>query len=130
MFYLVMPPDFKKLDAEAEVYALQSRNGNRVSFRSIRDLNQADILDSINENEETAGGSNGISSTGRGMRRKDSNDNSVSSSSGRKKKARNSIMGHSRVGPQGEQEVIYQFRVLLDGNGMFGMNYLLYFNTL
>ena len=119
MFYLILPPDYKTKDSEAEVFAL-SRVGRRVSYRSLRDLgaNQMEAIDADEEVSNGAGGLGGSSSSGNGgiVKRSSTTDDDDSSvtSTGSKKSGLFKRKSHAA-----EHEVVYQYRVLLDGNEKF-----------
>ncbi len=115
MFYLVLPADFKKQDAEAEVFAL-SRVGKSVRYLSPSDKKSA--LDSIDEGGPGSSGNSLVNSSGNGTRRSSDGDDSSVTSTGSKSSSRFSPFRSKRV-PAEHQEVIYQFRVLLDGNEKF-----------
>jgi hypothetical protein len=139
-FYLVLPPEFRNIDSEAEVLTC-FREGRRVSY------NKRSVPGSIKEGEETVGGSgldswvrtrnasddddnNSVSTTAskrsplsllRKTKRRnaidDDDNNSVSTSAS--KKSGLSLFRKTKRIPAGEQEVVYLFRVLLDGNEKF-----------
>ena len=137
-FYLVLPPEFKEIDSEAEVVTC-FREGRRVSYK------HTSIPGSIKEGEETVGGS-GLDSWVRTRNSSDDDNNSVSTTASkrsglsllRKTKRRNanddddnnsvsttaskksglSLFRKKKRVPA-EQEVVYLFRVLLDGNEKF-----------
>ena len=120
MFYLVLPANFKEKDSDAEVYTM-TREGSRVSYRSLSDLgasaplNKEGNLDSIREGEEDMGDA-GADSIGVGkIYANDADENATVSSTGSKR-----FFGKTfKRAPTGDQEVVYMFRVLLDGNEKF-----------
>ena len=139
-FYLVLPPEFKKIDSKAEVLTCY-REGRRVSYTHMS------IPGSIKEGVETVGASgldswvhtrnasddddnNSVSTTaskrsGLSLLRKikrrnasDDDDNNSVSTTASKKSGLSLFRKKKRV-PAGDQEVVYLFRVLLDGNEKF-----------
>lgn len=112
MFYLILPPDFKKQDADAEVFAMTRVGSHQVSYRSLRTG-----LGSIKEDEESTGGTGVRSPGGISKSPSDVEDNTSISSTCSKKKPR--LSPFRKRGQDEEHEIIYQFRVLLDGNEKF-----------
>jgi hypothetical protein len=136
---LVLPPEFKKIDSKAEVLTCL-REGRRVSYK------QTSIPGSIKEGEEAVEGS-GLDSWVRTRNASDDDDNnSVSTRASKRglsllritkrrnasddddnnsvsttasKKSGLSLFRKIKRVPAGEQEVVYLFRVLLDGNEKF-----------
>ena len=114
MFYLILPADYKSKDSEAEVFAL-TRVGRRVSYRSLRDVTGG-RMDSIDENDEVDAGTMGLGSPSKdgGIKRSDTDEDSSITSSGSKKTGL-----FKRNKSTTEHEVVYMYRVLLDGNEKF-----------
>ena len=136
---MVLPPEFKKIDSKAEVLTCY-REGRRVSYTHMS------IPGSIKEGVETVGASgldswvhtrnasddddnNSVSTTaskrsGLSLLRKikrrnasDDDDNNSVSTTASKKSGLSLFRKKKRV--PAEQEVVYLFRVLLDGNEKF-----------
>jgi len=121
MFYLILPADFKEKDSSAEVFAT-TKVGNSVSYRRLA-VNGPKRLDSVPEDEQTVGSSVGntiaTSSMGSVGKYGGSDDGSVSSvSSSGSKKNKWSPLRKKGCSEEGH-EVVYQYRVLLDGNEKF-----------
>lgn len=119
MFYLVLPADWKKKDAEAEVFSLSRDRSGSIRYQSASDL-KGSGLGSIQEDEEADEGEYaGLGSAGSGWVNGD--DNSSTSSPGSKSKSsrKSPLRKTFQKIPIEEQEVIYQYRVLLDGNEKF-----------
>jgi len=118
LFYLILPADWKKQDSEAEVFSSRSL-GKRVSSQSMRDLKQ-NSLESVKEGEEAFGGASFNSNGGRGNRYSNGSDDNISISSS-STKGKRITFGKSpfKKGSSENNECIYQFRVLLDGNEKF-----------
>ncbi|KAL7551869.1 hypothetical protein ACHAWF_015087 [Thalassiosira exigua] len=118
MFYLVLPPDFKAKDSGAEVVSVK-KVGNHISYRHLNQPQSSD-LGSINEGEE-AGEDYTPSPSGRSRasNASDYSDDNSSVSSVGSKKARSSLLSRTFNQIGAEHEIIYQFRVLLDGNEKF-----------
>jgi len=118
LFYLVLPADFKKKDADAEVFSMQ-RVGKQISYHPSRGGGSGWKMDSIKEGAAISGDAS-VEVSSRVSRNNKSNDstddNSVASSPGSKK---GSFISKFKRGSQFEQEVVYMFRVLLDGNEKF-----------
>jgi hypothetical protein len=108
-FYLVFPPEFKRIDSKAEVLTCV-REGRRMSYA------HSSILSSVNEDDAIMGGSGLDTLSGRNTRvASDDNDsNSVSTTVSERRGL--SLLRKTKRFPTGEQEVVYMFRVLLDGN--------------
>jgi len=116
LFYLVLPADFKKKDADAEVFSME-RVGKQISYHPSRggDWKMGIIKEGAAASGRDSGG--GFSLVNSNKSSNDStDDNSVSSSLGSKKRRFN---GKFKRGSHVEQEVVYMFRVLLDGNEKF-----------
>jgi hypothetical protein len=110
-FYLVLPPEFKKVDSKAQVLTCV-RQGRRVSYT------QLSVPDSFNNGEETVG-SSGLESWGNSTRNASDDDDNNSVSTTASIKSKMSLFRKTKRAPAGEQEVVYLFRVLLDGNEKF-----------
>ena len=124
MFYLILPADFKKQDADAEVFEKVSL-GSSVSYRRLSGAGVSrKALDSVPEHEETSNGNARVNSTGStSTYGGDDDTDSVSSASsmGSKKSKKMSLSLGSKFkrAPVEGQEIVYQYRVLLDGNEKF-----------
>ena len=110
-FHLILPPDFKSKDSEVEVFAT-AHMGRGVSYRAL-----GPSLVSIKEGEEASVVASKKDPFGSGRKyAKDNDDSSVSSTASTK----SSIFKKTfKRAPAEEQEIVYQFRVLLDGNEKF-----------
>ena len=110
----MLPADFKTDDAGAELFTMSLEKGNSVSYRS------AGRMQSLNENEQTMG-SGEIDSPSRSSKLKSSlnDDDSSSVSSTGSKSLLSKVSRSLKKKPKEKQEIIYQFRVLLDGNEKF-----------
>lgn len=125
MFYLILPADFKKQDADAEVFEKVSV-GSSVSYRRLSGAGVSPSrksLDSVPEHEETSNGNARVNSTGStSVYGGDDDTGSVSSASstGSKKSKKMSLsLTKFKRAPSEGQEIVYQYRVLLDGNEKF-----------
>ena len=121
-FCLIIPATYKNCkDPNAEVFSLK-RVGHQLTYKSLRDIDATSkpqgTLDSILEDEEADGGG-GIDAmrSGRKKYANNADDNSSVSSTGSKK----SSMFRRTPCQDKEQAIIYQFRVLLDGNEKVGL---------
>jgi len=105
----VLPADFESNDSGAEVFTTTLEKGNSVSY-----LNSGEKMPALHENEETLGNAT-LDSTS--QRKSDGDDASVSSTGS--KSLLTKIKGSLKKKPKQKQEIIYQFRCLLDGNEKF-----------
>lgn len=111
-FYLVLPAEFESNDSGAEVFTTTLEKGNSVSY-----LNSDTKMPSLYENKETFGNAT-LDSTS--QRKSDGDDASVSSASSTGSKSLlTKVKGSLKKKPKQKQEIIYQFRCLLDGNEKF-----------
>mmetsp|Transcript_26725 Transcript_26725/g.57465 ORF Transcript_26725/g.57465 Transcript_26725/m.57465 type:complete len:1125 (-) Transcript_26725:1193-4567(-) len=120
MFYLILPANFKKQDSEAEVF-VKSRVGRQVSYRSLSNAKislSSKAMESIDEGEEAVGGT-GLDSMRSSKKDGNDDDGDFSVASASSKNYSLSLRNKFKRAPAEEQEVIYQFRVLLDGNEKF-----------
>ena len=110
----MLPADFETDDAGAELFTMSLEKGNSVSYRS------AGRMQSLNENEQTMG-SGELDSPSRSSKLKSSlnDDDSSSVSSTGSKSLLSKVSRSLKKKPKEKQEIIYQFRVLLDGNEKF-----------
>ena len=107
----MLPADFESNDSSAELFTMSLERGNSVSYRSAR------RMQSLKENEQTMGSSQLDSPTGSGRKTIDDDDSSVSSTGS--KSILSKVSRSLKKKPKQKQEIIYQFRVLLDGNEKF-----------
>ena len=110
-FYLVFPPEFKKIDSKAEVLTCV-KEGRRMSYT------HPSILSAVKEGEVIMGDS-GLDTSGRNTRNASNDDDNNSVSTTASTRRGFSLLRKKKCLPVGEQEVVYLFRVLLDGNEKF-----------
>jgi hypothetical protein len=111
-FYLVLPPEFKKIDPKAEVLTCV-REGRRMSYA------QPSILTSVKEGKGIVGSSDLGTLGPNTTNASDDDDNNCVSLTASSRKPGFSLLRKAKHFPVGEQEVVYLFRVLLDGNEKF-----------
>jgi hypothetical protein len=109
-FYLVLPADFESNDSSAQIYTTSLKRGKSVSHLSVRRMK------SLNEEEETIGSGMVESFT---KRNGSGTDDDASVSSTGSKSIFSKVTRSIKRNPKEKQEIIYQFRVLLDGNEKF-----------
>ena len=115
-FYLVLPADFESNDSGAELFDMTIGKGKSVTYRS-----STRRMQSLDENQETLGNST-LDSTSqqRDSSYNDGDDASASSiSSTGSKSILSKVKETFKKKPKEKQEIIYQFRCLLDGNEKF-----------
>jgi len=104
-------------DSDAEVVSMMRLGNGSISYRHLN----TSMLGAIGETESA---SNGADANLRGsatrMKSTESDDNSVSSISSSSSRFRRPAFGkNAKRSHAGEQEKVFQFRVLLDGNEKF-----------
>lgn len=116
LFYLVLPADYDVKDSDAEVVSMMRLKDGSISYRH---LNSA-MLGAIDESESASAGADANFFRGDATKMKSmESDVSVSSTSSSSSRFQRPSFGKSKRSRTGEQEKVFQFRVLLDGNEKF-----------
>ncbi len=112
-FYLVLPADFVSNDSGAELFDVSLEKGNSVTYRS-----STRGMQTLDENQETLGSST-LDSRNQQHYNSNSDGDDASVSSTGSKSIFSKVKESLKKKPKEKQEIIYQFRCLLDGNEKF-----------
>lgn len=112
-FYLVLPADFESNDSGAEVFDVSLGKGKSVTYRS-----STRRMQTLDETQETLGNSTLDSPSQQHYNSNNDGDDASVYSTGSKSML-SKVKETLKKKPKEKQEIIYQFRCLLDGNEKF-----------